>query len=74
MKFMPATYRTKKGVEMVQINISVRKAIAEDFETLSNGDSKSVIFSQMIRDKKIAMIANGTWPKKSYSILGGGAK
>lgn len=63
-------YLTKKGVEMVQINISVKRAIAEDFITLTQGDSKSVIFTQIVREKKAAMIANGTWPKKSYSILG----
>lgn len=68
-----ASYTTKKGVVMVQLNVSVRDDVAHKFNELCDGVSKSAVFTQLVKDayaKKI-MTSYGAQPtKKSYSILG----
>lgn len=68
---MASTYTTKKGV-MHQVNLSVSDDINNKFIELCNGDSKSVLFSQWVREKHLAKFgAQPTAPCKTYSILGG---
>tara|TARA_R110000822_G_scaffold7252_6_gene29883 strand:- start:444 stop:680 length:237 start_codon:yes stop_codon:yes gene_type:complete len=46
-----STYTTKNGVKMRQINLAVQSEIADKFDTLCEGLSRSVIFTQLINDK-----------------------
>ena len=66
-----STYTTKNGVKMRQINLAVQSEIADKFDTLCEGLSRSVIFTQLINDK---LTQSKKIPTKKaepvYSILG----
>ena len=69
---MTSTYTTKKGT-MHQVNLAVRSEINNKFIELCSGDSKSVLFSQWVREKHLAKFGaqpTETAPRKAYSILG----
>lgn len=62
-----STYKRKNGVVMKQINIAVREDIADKFDTLCDGVSKSAIFTQWVNEKAREQLKT---EKPSYSILG----
>ncbi len=74
-----STYKRKNGVVMKQINLAVREDIAEKFEQLCGGLSKSAIFTQLVnekaRDQSMTLKAVNI-PKEPpiYSILNGALK
>ena len=47
-----STYQRKNGVVMKQINLAVREDIAEKFDRLRDGLSKSTIFTQWVIEKE----------------------
>lgn len=70
-------YTRKNGVTMRQINISIREDIAEKFELLCDGLSKSAILTQWINEKVREQLTttNAEAPaqpkaRPTYSILG----
>ncbi len=68
-----ASYTTKKGHVMVQMNVSVRDDVAHKFNELCDGVSKSAVFTQLVKDaytKKITTSYGAQPTKKPYSILG----
>lgn len=65
-----STYMTKKGVAMKQLNLTVRADVADKFEELCAGMSKSVIFTQLINEKSAEKTIAAAKPLKQYSILG----
>jgi hypothetical protein len=69
---MASTYTTKKGT-MHQVNLSVHDDINTKFNELCDGDSKSVVFAQWVKEKHLAKF--GVQPAaptvaKKYNILG----
>lgn len=62
-----STYQRKNGVVMKQINLAVREDIAEKFDHLCDGLSKSAIFTQWVNEKAKEQLKT---EKPSYSILG----
>jgi len=70
-----STYQRKNGVVMKQINLAVRADIAEKFDTLCNGLSKSAIFTQWVNEKAREQLAQfsevAPAKKPTYSILDG---
>lgn len=71
-----STYQRKNGVVMKQINLAVRADIAEKFDRLCNGLSKSAIFTQWVNEKvkeQLVTLKEVNIPKEhpSYSILNG---
>ena len=68
---MASTYSTKKGT-MHQINVSVSEDINAKFIELCDGDSKSVIFSQWVKEKHLAKFGAmaPVATRKAYGILG----
>lgn len=62
-----STYQRKDGTTMKQINIAVREDIADKFDTLCDGLSRSAIFSQWVNEKARGQLKT---EKPSYSILG----
>ena len=78
-----STYQRKNGVVMKQINLAVREDIAEKFDRLCDGLSKSAIFTQWVNEKtRESLVATNEQlitlkavnvPKEhpSYSILNG---
>ena len=74
-KKINSTYKRKNGVVMKQFNLAVKEDIADKFNQLCDGLSKSAIFSQWVNEKAKEM--NLTQPlekkvntKTKYSILG----
>ena len=70
---MTATYKTKKGIKH-QVNFAVLDDVNAKFLELCEGDSRSVVFSQWVRERYLAKF--GVQPitpavVKKYSILGG---
>lgn len=78
-----SAYTTKKGIVMVQLNVSVREDVARQFDELCDGVSKSAVFSQLVRESYTKKILSGyddflksqSAPppppvRKHYSILG----
>lgn len=68
-----STYMTAKGVEMRQINLAVRADIADKFDAMCDGLSRSVIFTQLINEKMASANIKGEHPQDAvnYSILTG---
>ena len=70
-----STYQRKNGVVMKQINLAVREDIAERFDRLRDGLSKSAIFSQWVNEKAREQLAQfsevAPAKKPTYSILDG---
>jgi len=71
-----STYQRKNGVVMKQINLAVREDIAEKFDRLCDGLSKSAIFTQWVNEKareQLITLKAVNVPKEhpSYSILNG---
>jgi len=68
-----STYITAKGIKMCQINLAVRADVADKFDTLCGGLSRSVIFTQLVNGKVATANIKGeeTKAKINYSILTG---
>lgn len=70
-----STYQRKNGVVMKQINLAVREDIAEKFDCLCDGLSKSAIFTQWVNEKAREQLAQSSEvapaKKPTYSILNG---
>jgi hypothetical protein len=68
-----STYMTAKGVEMRQINLAVRADVADKFDAMCDGLSRSVIFTQLVNEKMASANIKGEEPKAeiNYSILTG---
>lgn len=70
-----STYQRKNGVVMKQINLAVREDIAEKFDRLCDGLSKSAIFTQWVNEKAREQLAQfsevAPAKKPTYSILDG---
>ena len=69
-----STYQRKNGVVMKQINLAVRGDIADKFNMICDGVSKSAIFTQWVNEKAREQLliqpAHEVKEKPSYSILG----
>lgn len=70
-----STYMTAKGVEMRQINLAVRADVADKFDAMCDGLSRSVIFTQLVNEKaaenNINERLNSHQVQPTYSILTG---
>lgn len=70
-----STYQRKNGVVMKQINLAVREDIADKFDMICDGVSKSAIFTQWVNEKAreqlLVQPAHEVKEKTSYSILDG---
>ena len=66
------TYSTRNGLN-AQLNLAIKKDTLDKFHELCQGDSKSVIFSQWVREKYALHLATAqaqpVAPTK-YGILG----
>lgn len=71
---MKSAYHTKRRGKMVQINISVPQEIANQFDEMCQGDSRSGILTQWIREKwaqkTIAENTARLAMMQGYSVLG----
>lgn len=69
-----STYQRKNGVVMKQINLAVREDIADKFDMICYGVSKSAIFTQWVNEKAreqlLVQPAHEVKEKPNYSILG----
>jgi len=74
-KKINSKYQRKNGTIMKQINLAVKEDIADKFNYLCDGLSKSAIFSQWVNEKAKEMNLIEPSEKKvntksKYSILG----
>lgn len=74
-KKINSKYQRKNGTIMKQINLAVKEDIADKFNYLCDGLSKSAIFSQWVNEKAKKMNLIEPSEKKvntksKYSILG----
>jgi hypothetical protein len=68
---MSSNYTTKKGI-MTQLNLAITKETLDKFNTICQGDSKSVVFSQLVREAYLQNLAK-VQPQataKRFNILG----
>ena len=73
---MTATYKTKKGIKH-QVNFAVLDDVNAKFLELCEGDSRSVVFSQWVRERYLAKFgaqpaapAAAATSRKVYGVLG----